>query len=548
LGFGRFVSMRESMSSLAQPGAPSAPPAAASGAPADEELVRRVRAGDERAFEAIYERYRLPLHRYCHSIVRQREDAEEAFQATMLGAFRSLTSGEAREIALRPWLYRIAHNECVTALRRRGRRETGELSGLEVAPDDVAQQTELAAELRQLKADLAQLSESQRSALVMRELGGLGHAEIARALGRDADAVKQLIYEARMSLHTLAEGRELACEAVRRTLSDGDGRAMRGRALRAHLRACAGCRDFQAGLVRRPARLAMIAPVLPAVLFREVLAKAAGMAGGSGAAAAGASGLAAAGAGGGAVLGGGATATGVAGGLGAKLAAIGSAALIGGTAAGVPAIDSAVHGSAAPTTTPIAALVRAEAPTAPAAAAPAGPGRFATPLAAGARGARASVAARASRTPGARGAVAKTLAAPARGLAAAAAVPGLGRAAARAAVPARPPAAAARPGSRPAGSAAPPGPIAPAPDRRAGATTPESRATSAPAVPAAAAGAPRPALAPPSEPRAARPAAAATPAPAEPPPAPAPETAGAPALPAGGPDAPAERAGDTRRR
>ncbi len=57
----------------------------------DEELVQRVREGDERAFDEVYARYRQPLHRYCHSIVRQREDAEEAYQATMLSAYRTLS-------------------------------------------------------------------------------------------------------------------------------------------------------------------------------------------------------------------------------------------------------------------------------------------------------------------------------------------------------------------------------------------------------------------------------------------------------------------------
>jgi RNA polymerase sigma factor (sigma-70 family) len=373
------------MSTLTPPGAPWTGSLPAAAPAADEELVRRMRRGDQRAFEAIYERYRLPLHRYCHSIVRQREDAEEAFQATMLAAFRSLSAGEGREIALRPWLYRIAHNECVSTLRRRRRHEADELSGLEAASDDVAGRSELAEDLRQLQADLARLSEAQRSALVMRELGGLAHAEIGRALGREADSVKQLIYEARMSLHALAEGRELACESVRRTLSDGDGRALRGRALRAHLRACGGCRDFQKAMRGRPVRLSLIAPALPAALLHELLATVAGGAGGGTLAGGGV----AAGAGGAAALGGGTAMTAVGGGLGAKLVAVGAVALVGGTAAGVPAIEAAVRPPAAPATGAIPALVRvAAAEPAPSAATRSA----AAPVAAAARGARTRLA------------------------------------------------------------------------------------------------------------------------------------------------------------
>ena len=346
----------------------------------DEELVRRVALGDQRAFEAIYERYREPLYRYCHSIMRQREDAEEAFQATMLSAFQALTAGTEREIALRAWLYRIAHNACISALRKRPRHDAAELTGFEAAREDVGAHTELAEELRQLKRDLGELPDAQRSALVMRELGGLSHVEIGRALGQDIPAVKHLIYSARSQLHDLAEGRDLACTSVRRTLSDGDGRALRGRGLRAHLRACAGCRGWQTELHARPARLAALAPVLSAAGFAQIFeavtgtAAAAGLGAGlaGGAAGAGAAGGAAGGVagagtaatvgggaaavgGGGAALGGGAaigataaaTGAGVTagaaattGGLAAKLAILGSATLIGGGTAAVPVIDA----------------------------------------------------------------------------------------------------------------------------------------------------------------------------------------------------------------
>ena len=213
--------MKRCMSVLAPADGPWASPLSSPAIAGDEELVRRVRGGDQRAFEALYERYRLPLHRYCHSIVRQREDAEEAFQATMLSAFQALSAGSQREIALRAWLYRIAHNACISALRKRPRHDAAELTGREAAPGDVGVRTELAEDLRQLQRDLAELPDAQRSALVMRELGGLSHIEIGRALGADVPGVKQLIYSARSTLHDLSAGRDLACTSVRRTISDG---------------------------------------------------------------------------------------------------------------------------------------------------------------------------------------------------------------------------------------------------------------------------------------------------------------------------------------
>ncbi|MDX6554388.1 MAG: hypothetical protein QOD86_583 [Miltoncostaeaceae bacterium] len=306
-----------------------------------------VREGDERAFDEVYARYRDPLHRYCHSIVRQREDAEEAYQATMLAAFQTLSDPDGPEVSLRPWLYRIAHNACVSVLRRRPADPLAALTGLEPAPGGVEERSEVAADLRQLRQDLGQLSEGQRAALVMRELGGLGHEEIGRAIGEDAAIVKQLIYNARLALHDLAAGREMACHRVQRTLSDGDRRVVRGRGIKAHVRACPACASWQEAMRTRPVRLAALAPMLPAMALHELLAAV----GGAAATGAGAIGAAAGGGGIGAAAGGaavGAAAAGATAGVGAgagagliaQVAILGSTALVGGTAV-VPAFSTA---------------------------------------------------------------------------------------------------------------------------------------------------------------------------------------------------------------
>src|ERR671937_68920 len=96
----------------------------------------------------------------------------------------------------------------------------------------------------------------------MRELSGLSYREIAAALGRG---------EAHVALHHMAEGRDMECETVRRTISDADRRVLRGRRLRAHLRACAGCRGFEELMRSRRTGLAAIAPPLPAALAAGVL-------------------------------------------------------------------------------------------------------------------------------------------------------------------------------------------------------------------------------------------------------------------------------------
>jgi RNA polymerase sigma factor (sigma-70 family) len=250
----------------------------------DPALVRRCRRGEDRAFELIYARYHGPLYRYCRSLMGSHEDAEESLQTTMMKAYRALRTAE-REVSLKPWLFRIAHNECMRALS--GRRRHAELSGMEEALGEGSpERAEVRADLDQLRRDLAALPTEQRSALLLREMCGLSHREIGDSLGTAPEAVKQLIYEARQTLHEFGEGRALACDQVRARLSEGDGRVLRARRMRAHLRTCAGCTAFRERLTTRPVQLAALFPVLPAAAARWVLQAVLG--GGAGAGGAGA--------------------------------------------------------------------------------------------------------------------------------------------------------------------------------------------------------------------------------------------------------------------
>ena len=201
-------------------------------------LRSRAMRGDATAFAAVYERHHQALYRYCRSILRHEEDAQDALQSTMARAFAALQD-ERRDFDIKPWLFRIAHNEAISILRKR--RATTELDDIPVLTD-LDDQVSEREELRLLQMDLADLPDRQRAALVLRELNGLSHAEIAVVLETSAANVKQTIYEARTALFSAREGREMPCDDVRRMLSDGDGRVLRGRGLRAHLRSCAGCR------------------------------------------------------------------------------------------------------------------------------------------------------------------------------------------------------------------------------------------------------------------------------------------------------------------
>ena len=274
----------------------------------DELLARYAGRGSARALEAVYRRYHQPLYQYCRSILRHEPDAQDALQSTFAKALAALQAGQ-RSAPLRPWLFRIAHNEAISIIRSRRREEpseaVGELAGTAASAEEAADGREQFSTLMQ---DLGELPDKQRAALLQRELSGLSHEDIAVALGTSTGAAKQLIFEARQALAELAEGRAMECTEVRRRISDGDRRVLRGRRISSHLRGCAGCAEFAAAIPARRAELRAMVPLLAPVAAGELFARALRMAGGhgsAGAAAAPATGVAGAAAGAAAKLAGG---------------------------------------------------------------------------------------------------------------------------------------------------------------------------------------------------------------------------------------------------
>src|SRR2546430_7968430 len=209
-------------------------PALAGRRSTDERLAQLVSRGSTRAFALLYRRHHQALYRYCCAIVRNANDAQDALQNAMLRALVAMQA-EERDLAVRPWLFRIAHNEAVSLLRRR-RSDTPLEDELEPSAASAEDAWELRERLATLLIDLQALTERQRSALVMRELSGLPIKEIAAALSISPGAAKQALFEARCALQEFDEGRAMECDAVRKVLSDGDRRVLHGRKIRAHLR------------------------------------------------------------------------------------------------------------------------------------------------------------------------------------------------------------------------------------------------------------------------------------------------------------------------
>jgi RNA polymerase sigma factor (sigma-70 family) len=173
-------------------------------AQSDQRLLELVRHGHERAFEALVQRYRRPLLRYCSRMGMSDSRAEDVLQHALLQAWLALERGtEVRE--LRPWLYRIVHNTAVNDLRS-SREEHG--SYLDALEPDAGAESESILErriaVREALTDVSALPQMQREAILLTAVDGRSHEEVASALGISHGAVRGLLYRARTSLRGAA--------------------------------------------------------------------------------------------------------------------------------------------------------------------------------------------------------------------------------------------------------------------------------------------------------------------------------------------------------
>jgi len=245
----------------------------------DEQLLALFRAGREDAFRVIHDRYHDRLLAYVRHMLRGHSEAEDVVQDVFLRAYGGLRAGE-REIAVRPWLYRVAHNRCIDYVRR---APAAPLQPDELLPGgiDPVAAAERSEDLRRLVMDLHALPEQQRSALIIRELEGLSYEELATALAVTVPAVKSLLVRARTGLAEVAEARNTDCAQIREQLAlavDRPGRPPR--LLRDHLRECTPCRAHRQALRHGHAQLACLLPAPSSLLLGGWLASLAGSGGG----------------------------------------------------------------------------------------------------------------------------------------------------------------------------------------------------------------------------------------------------------------------------
>ena len=298
----------------------------------DEKLIAMARSGNPGAFETIVDRYQGRLLGFCRQMLGSTEDAEDVLQEVFVNAYKAMLADE-REINLRPWLYRIARNRCLNYLRK-PKAEAQETMDMvpEVDAASTAEKVHNREEFRQILCDVNKLPETQRAALLLREMDALSYEEIAAAMDTTVPSVKSLLVRARISLTEASQARLLTCGEVRIELSEAaEGLRKASAPVRRHVRECDECADFRSQLRSNEKALAALFPVGPLIAFKGFLLSKLGL-GGAGAGAS-ASGAGAAGAGAGAMgVGGAAAAIGggsAAGGLGALGGALGTKAVAG---------------------------------------------------------------------------------------------------------------------------------------------------------------------------------------------------------------------------
>ena len=257
----------------------------------EQQLVAATRAGDDRAFEELYSRYRERISSFILGRVHDHGRAEDIAQDVFISALRRLRGSDQR-IAFKPWIYEIAKNACIDEFRRTRRlREVSLDADDRPAADSealvsIAPSPPVAAEYRQQLDDLRRafggLSDNHHRLLVMREFEGLSYDEIGDRTGMSRPMVESALFRARRKLNEeydeLVSGRR--CHQVETLIEDGRAQSARAlgarerRQIAGHLSHCQPCRIMAhlAGadeeLFQRRNLPARIAALLPFGLWR----------------------------------------------------------------------------------------------------------------------------------------------------------------------------------------------------------------------------------------------------------------------------------------
>ncbi len=247
--------------------------------PSDAQLVSGVLAGDREAFGAVYDRYGDRLYDFAHSMLRQREDAEDAVADSFVLVADRL--GQLRDPdRLRPWLYAIVRSECLRRLKARKRVAYGgedqlvDMADTSITPDSEAEQSAL----RDLVWDAsAGLADRDRAMLDLHLRHGLEGAELGEAMGVTASNAYVMLNRLRTQVERSLGALLIArlgrddCDDLDGILVDWDGRfspLVRKRVAR-HVDDCEVCSDRRRRMVSPLALLAGVPLVAAPLSLRD---------------------------------------------------------------------------------------------------------------------------------------------------------------------------------------------------------------------------------------------------------------------------------------
>jgi RNA polymerase sigma-70 factor (ECF subfamily) len=163
----------------------------------DAMLVAGVKAGDENAFTAVVERYQVAIGRYLLRLVNDPALAEDLCQETFFRAYRAIFKTDD-DLALKPWLYRIATNAAYSALRRRRPLSTSlERLARHKQPHKPAYLERQSIQRDLVQRTLARLSPEHALPLLLNAVEGFAYHEIADIMGLSAEATRKRIYRAK---------------------------------------------------------------------------------------------------------------------------------------------------------------------------------------------------------------------------------------------------------------------------------------------------------------------------------------------------------------
>ena len=167
----------------------------------EENLVRRAKQKDQRAFTELYEAYFDKIYRYVAVKIGDRTEAEDMTQQVFLKALQSISSFNWKGVPFSAWLYRIAHNQVVDYFRKQNKRPDPLYDeALAVSDNNPQQMAERNMDIEQVLSATRQLTDAQREVISLRFTGELSTAEVAKIMGKSQGAVKALQHSAILSL------------------------------------------------------------------------------------------------------------------------------------------------------------------------------------------------------------------------------------------------------------------------------------------------------------------------------------------------------------